>query len=259
MRFLLDEFKIKPVVLKLEEDALIMKEDEVILSLRAGTYAVPIEIKNQKRGVVFYGEGDYLVNSRLKTEFGVYSKQYVDKIRGLGIIIGKREKWENIAGKFVKTQEFPKGFENQDDFIERAKEELHYLLKFGDEGEVKGADWFFKVKGEMDEATLYDKQGKFVFKGCKAKLARKNEEEVVLKERETNLVLRGNKIVLKSDLERLIVSNERAITRKTVIGFDKIITKSFIGIDEDMAKEMKLKALSALTEALEKIGYVREA
>ena len=188
----------------------------------------------------------------------MYSKQYIDKIRGLGIIIGKREKWENIAGKFVKTQEFPKGFENQDDFIERAEEELHYLLKLGDEGEVKEADWFFKVKGEMDEATLYHKIEKFVFKGCKAKLVRKNEE-VVLKEGETNLVLRGNKIVLKSDLERLIVSNERVITREAVIGFNKIITKSFIGIDEDMAREMKLKALSALTEALEKIGYVREA
>ena len=67
---MLDEFKIKPVVLKLEEDTIIIKEDEVILSLRAGTYAVPIEIKNQEKGVVFYGEGDYLVSSRLKTEFG---------------------------------------------------------------------------------------------------------------------------------------------------------------------------------------------
>jgi hypothetical protein len=85
------DFAVKPFVLKLEEDSAVIKEEKVILSLKARTYGVPIMLDGEECGIVFLGEGDYLVNSRVKTYVGVYSKQYIDAFKDWGVIIGNKK------------------------------------------------------------------------------------------------------------------------------------------------------------------------
>ena len=253
------DLEIEPVLLKLEQDAAIIEEDDVVFSMKAGTYGVLVTFDKQERGLLIYGEGDYLVNCRIKTHLGVYSKQYVDKFGNFGVLITKHEKWLGIREKFTEAKESPKSFENRMEFIKKAENALYSLIDKENLQSILKSDWFFKVKAEKAEATLYYKGGKMVFKGCEAKLVYKDERDLVLKDKDVKLVLRGNNIVLKSDLGNFVVKDEKIVSNFAVIGPEKIVTKSVVGKSKSLADQLRLEALSTLLEALEKIGYVREA
>lgn len=211
------DLEIKPVLLKLEQDAAIIEED-VVFSMKAGAYGVLITLDKQERGMLIYGEGDYLVNCRIKTHLGVYSKQYVDKFRNFSILITKHEKWLGIRERFTEAKEPPKSFENRMEFIKKAENAFYSLIDKENLQSILKSDWFFKVKAEKAEATLYYKGGKMVFRGCEAKLVYRNERNLVLKDKDVKLVLRGSNVVLKSNLgnfvvkgEKIVISNRRLI------------------------------------------------
>jgi hypothetical protein len=217
------ELDVRSVVLRLMEDSAIMREEKAILSLKAETYGAPIMLNEDERGIIFLGSGDYLVNSRIKTSVGTFSKQYVDSFKNWGLIVGNVEKWADVRKRFTETEDTPKGFIDRGDFISIAKENLHKMVRNQDVGGIGKADWFYKVEGEKGEATLHYMGRRIAFAGCHAALATTNEEEVTLVEGNVNLAVHGDKIA--------VVSREAN------------------------EKEVKVGSLSLLPETLEKLGY----
>lgn len=252
------EASVKPKILKLKEDSTIIKEERVILTLNAETYSVPITLRDDERGVLFFGNGDYLVNSRIRTNIGIYSKQYTDMFKGWGLIVGKAEMWTNARKHFTETEDFPEGFSRGDDFIKEAEKNLYRAISDHDNKGIEKADWFYRVDGDKGEASLHYKGGKIVFSGCNANLVSTSEDQLVLNEGDVNLVLHGDKTVLRSGKGKLVASGERVVSDIGVISGDKIVTRGFVGRRKDVVEKAKIKALSLLPKVLEEIGYKLE-
>lgn len=223
-------FGVRPAILRLAEDSAIIREEKTILSLKAETYGVPITLDKDDRGTIFLGSGDYLVNSRIKTSVGTFSKQYVDSFRNWGLIVGNVEKWADVRKRFTETDDAPKDFIDRDDFVRKAEKNLHMMVRNQDAGGIVKADWFYKVEGEKEEATLHYMGRRIAFAGCHAALATTDEEKVALVEGNVNLAVHGDKIA--------VVSSWREANEKYGI-----------------SQEVKVGSLSLLTETLEKLGY----
>jgi hypothetical protein len=255
-----DLFEVGSTVCKNEEDSVIIEDEKVILSLKAGTYGVPIVVKKEERGIVFLGDGDYLINSRIKTYVGTYSKQYVDYFSGWGVIIGSADKWAKAYESFKETNELPNGFETQKDFAEKAEQELYRAIEGCDPGNIEKVECFFSVNGKKGEATLHYQGGRTVFKGCNTKLVSSSEEQVVLKEGDVKLVLHGDKIVLKSKEGKLVASGDKIVSDVGVISREKIVMREFVGKGlagkrEELLESVKAEALLLVPKALEELGY----
>jgi len=251
--------KIKPKILKLKEDTTLIREEHILLTLKNGTLATLILLRKEERGIIFYGAGDYLVDSKIKTHVGTYTKQYTDKFNGWGMIIYSSENWQKIQQYFEETNNFSKDFNDQKDFIEKAETQLAYLTTLDNEQNLQRADWFFKLKGTKNEATLYYKDGKIIFKGNNAKLILTDQETVILKEEKTKLVLKNDHIVLKSPCGKLVMSGEKIVFSLGIVAENKFVSKTLVGKDEETANKIRLEALSLLPRALEDLGYKREA
>lgn len=222
------EFGVRPLILRLSEDSAIIKEAKVILSLKAKTYGAPIVLDKNLRGMVFLGRGDYLVNSKINTSVGTFSKQYVDSFRDWGLIVGKAERWADASKQFTETEDTPAGFVDRDDFLRKAEKNLYKMIRDQDVRGLEKADWFYKVGGEKEEATLHLMGSRIAFKGCHAALATIDERKVALVEGMVNMAIRGDKIA--------VVSGEK----------------------ETQEKEVMVGSLSLLPKTLEKLGYELE-
>jgi len=254
-------FEVKPTICRVDEDSVIIKDERVILSLKAETYGVPISLHEKDRGIVFFGKGDYLVNSRIKTYAGTYSKQYTDSFVDWGVIIGSVDNWSEAHKNFKEVEEVPRGFKNREEFIEKAKKELYStLIRGGSERSIERADWFFKVNGSKGRASLHYRGGAIVFKGCDTSLVARCDDQVVLREGDVNLVLNGDKIVLRSKEGRLVANGENVVSHAGVISAHKIVTKGLVGkhLPEELVERVKAEALSLIPKALEGIGYKLE-
>ena len=250
------DFEVKPIILKLDEDSTVIREEKVILSLKAETLGTPVTVNGEERGLVFFGEGDFLVNSRIRTYAGVYSKQYVDSFGHWGLIVGRAEKWSGVKRQFKDFNDVPRGFKTQSDFIKESEKKLHVLIDGHDTRKsIDNTDWFFKVKGEKDEATLSCKGGKVAFKGCHTKLAATSEEKVALNEGRVGLALNGDRIALTSVKGKLAAHGGRIASSIGAVSGDKIAIKGFAGKNRELANEARVKALSLLPKALEELGY----
>jgi hypothetical protein len=222
------EMNVRPIILRLSANSTIIKEPKVILSLKAKTYGAPIVLDRDERGIIFLGSGDYLVNSKISTSVGAFSKQYVDSFMDWGLIVGQAERWADARRQFIETEDTPDGFVDRDDFLKKAEEELHRMIRDQNIGSIEKADWFYKVKGLKDAATLHCMGNRIAFIGCHATLTTMDEGRITLIEGTVNLVMHGDKIAVVS------------------------------GAKETQEKELAVGSLSLLPRTLEKLGYEPE-
>lgn len=251
-------FAIKPTVIRLKEDSVIVDNERIVLTLESETYGVPIILEEKERGIVFFGRGDYLVNSKIKTYVGTYSKQYIDNFNGWGCIIGRFEKWSDICKSFTETSKLPRGFGTQEEFIKKADKELNKIIRRSESKSIGNTDWFFSANGEKGKATFHYQRGKIVFNGCNANLVSRNEEQVVLNEGDVKLVLRGKNVVLKSSKGKMVSSGENIAFDSNVVSGDKIVSENFIGRNKKKVEEIKARASSLFPMLLEDLGYQLE-
>lgn len=253
-----EKLELIPVILKLAEDSAIIEDAKTILSLKTDTYGVPIMLNRKERGMAFFGGGDYLINSQIKTNFGIFSKQYVDSFSDWGLIVGKEKNWSRARKHFSETEDVPKGFIYKGDFIKKARKEMQEIISHPDTSlRIENADWFYKVKGEKDVARLHYKEGRIVFRGCGAALVA-DEEKVVLKEGETALTLDGDKVTLHSDEGKLVTHEERIVSDNVVISDERAVAEGFIGKYKELVDKARFDSLALLPKALEKLGYKLE-
>ncbi len=249
------EFEVKPIVYKIEEDSVIIENEKVILSLKAKTHGVPIILDSRERGIVFFGEGDYLINSRIRTYVGIYSKQYSDAFNGWGIIMGGINEWNNACRSFSKTEEIPEAFGKREDFVKRAEEELHRIIQQNEMRSTGSAYLLFHVKGEKDAASLHYRRGRIVFNGCNAKLFSSSEEHVMLKEDDADIVLQRGHTILKSREGKIVSSGDKIVSDMGVISGNKIVTKGFVGKQTELVENIKAEAMHLVPKVLERLGY----
>lgn len=200
----------------------------MILSLKAETWGAPIVLDEDERGIIFLGSGDYLLNSKINTSVGAFSKQYVDSFGDWGLIVGQAERWADARRQFAETEDTPDGFVDRDDFFKKSDEVLHGMIRDQNIGSIEKADWFYRVDGEKDLATLHCRGNRIAFTGCLATLTTIDESGITLIEGTVNLVMHGDKIAVVS------------------------------GAKETQEKEIAVGSLSLLPRTLEKLGYELE-
>lgn len=192
-------------ILKATEDRRLWQTEKGIVEVNKETLAIPIKLDEKEKGYIFHGHGKLLLDTIVETEEGAIGKPVEKELSKPFLMLADTEETQQHLTEAKKEDLEKMGYEDQQGFVDEAKDFLNRFLKNACEerqchhpsSEHRG--FIFAFQNQNKELDILVANG--------AKLVY-TSKDLTFVSNKNNTVLRGPDEVLCSSDGRVIIINK---------------------------------------------------
>ncbi len=125
------EYKLSDTILRTTEDTRLWESEKGIVEINKDALAIPIELDDEEKGYIFYGQGKLLLDTIVETEEGAIGKPIERELNKPFLVLADTKKTQQSLTKASEEDLIKMGYETEQEFREEAKDLFNRFFKSG--------------------------------------------------------------------------------------------------------------------------------